>query len=601
MKKVSSLFFGFFFLILFLPKAEGITVKTYVDKKKVPLNDKLLYKVEISDTGVYKVPDPEIQAIPGFTIAGRSTSSNYYFMNPEVSISNVYSYTLLPQQKGKFTIPTVSLVIDNKTYSSQPIQVEVTDPVQASPPQSPTPRRRSLFNQLDDLFKDRGSLFPREKRKIGKDDLFVRMEVDKNQVVVNEQVLLTFSFYRAIPIWGNPTFLPPTPTGFWTENIPLSGSQKDFVQVLNGRRYNVSVIKSAIFPVSAGSILINSAQLQVQIDLFPDSLELTTKPILLEVMELPVRGKPSGFNGLVGRYSMNLEVDKNETTSDQPITTTVTVSGEGNIKAIPNPVKPKLTPFDSFEPEISETIEKTPNGLKGFKKFKYVLIPRKEGKLEIPPFQLSFFDPDKGRYETIQTKPVSVEVAKGEEGDQAISSSSSKRNFIQRLRSDILFIKPNQEFLTDQGRQIYQNPIFYLLLVVPVILLLVAIFILRQQHRLSTDIGYARGQRAARLAKQRLAEAKEILKEGQSTDFYALLDIVLREYFADKWNIPAPSLTNEIIELKLIETNGTMSEDLIGLLENCAYARFALSGHTETEMLESFKKAADAIVQLDKK
>jgi len=36
-------------------------------------------------------------------------------------------------------------------------------------------------------------------------------------------------------------------------------------------------------------------------------------------------------------------------------------------------------------------------------------------------------------------------------------------------------------------------------------------------------------------------------------------------------------------------------------LENCAYARFAPSGHTETEMLESFKKAADAIVQLDKK
>jgi hypothetical protein len=600
MKQVSAFFLGFALFVLILPSAEGITVKSYVDKNVVPLNDKLLFKVEIAGTGVHRVPDPDLQSVPGFTIAGRSTSSNFYIVNPEISISNVYTYTLIPEEKGSFTLPAVSVVIDNRTYSSQPIRVEVTDPVQTAPPQVPNPGGRSLFDQLDDLFNHPESLFPRERRKIAKEDLFVRMEVDKKQVVVNEQVILTFSFYRAIPIWGNPTFLPPALTGFWTEDIPLKGSQKDFVQVVNGRRYNVSVVKSALFPVSAGRILIDSARLQVQIDPFPDSVELQTEPILLEVLELPQRGKPVDFGGLVGRYSMDLEVDKTRTASDQPISVTVTVAGTGNVKAVPNPLRTELDSFDSFEPEVSDSVEKTAQGLSGFKKFKYVLIPRKEGTLEIPRFQLSFFDPEAGRYETLTTRPIRVEVTPGAEGDRAVPSSSAKRQFIQRLRSDILFIKPDRVYLEDEGEPIYRNPIFYLLLAAPVLLLGGTIFVRRWRHRLSTDVGYARGQRAARRARQRLSEAKGSIHGGKPEEFYASVDSALRGYFADKWNLPAPSLTNETIEGRLAGTNGTLTEDLIGLLENCAYARFAPTGHTENDMMESFKKASDLIVRLDK-
>lgn len=580
---------------------ECVAVKAYVDKNVLGVNESLHYKIEISDTGVLHVPDPQIPDVPGFDVAGRSTSSNFYFSNPTVSISNVYTYTLVPKQKGKFTIPPLSITIDNTAYRTSPIQVEVTDPVRPVPTSpSVQQRRKSLFDEFDDLLKGEDSLFPREKRRLTKEDLFVRMEVNKTDAVVGEEVLMTFSFYRSIPIWGNPTYIPPSLAGFLSEDIPLKGTQKDFVQILNGRKYTVSVLKSAIFPVQSGKILIQPARLQVQIDPFPDSVELQTDPILLNVSPFPGRGKPSSFTGLVGQFSMSIKVDKQESQTDQPVTAVVTVRGKGNIKAIPTPLKPDLPQFDSFDPETSESVEKTDSGFQGFKEFKYVLIPRAEGNLEIPPFRMSFFNPEKGSYETVQTDPVPVKVKAGAKESQSLPSPGRPRGPIQKLRSDILFIKPDQKFLSDQGQPIPGKPLLFVVLVGPALFWVGFYMVLRKQHRLTTDIGYARGQRATRLAKKRLSEAREKIGTGQSVEFYAAVDNAVREFIADKWNIPAPSLTNEIIEEILNETNGNVSERIRELLGHCAYARFAPVGRSESEMEESFRTASEIIGQLDK-
>src|SRR5205823_3959014 len=98
------------------------------------------------------------------------------------------------------------------------------------------------------------------------------------------------------------------------------------------------------------------------------------------------------FKGAVGDYSLNAQLDKQSTSVGQPVTLTLTVSGRGNLKSVPDLPIPSLTNFRTFDANAATNIEKKDGQVSGSKVFKTVLIPTASGELTIPSIPFAFFD-----------------------------------------------------------------------------------------------------------------------------------------------------------------------------------------------------------------
>ena len=85
--------------------------------------------------------------------------------------------------------------------------------------------------------------------------------------------------------------------------------------MIQGRLYEVQEIKSALFPTSAGTHVISPAYLDIEVrgsSFFarPQARRLATDPIEIEVLPLPIQGRPESFSGAVGQYTLSSTLDK---------------------------------------------------------------------------------------------------------------------------------------------------------------------------------------------------------------------------------------------------------------------------------------------------
>ena len=66
---------------------------------------------------------------------------------------------------------------------------------------------------------------------------------------------------------------------------------------------------------------------QVSVDLEAEAQAITVKP-------LPSAGRPAGFNGAVGRYTMQAKASPLEVTVGDPVTVNIQLSGQGAIESL---------------------------------------------------------------------------------------------------------------------------------------------------------------------------------------------------------------------------------------------------------------------------
>jgi hypothetical protein len=432
-KIVASLIMSILILAGFAQAAD-ISFNASVDMNEVPLNQTLTLSVEISGAG-RRPPDPSLPEIQEFEIRGTSTSSSISIINMDMTTTKTVSYSLAPKKKGEFIIPSATIEYEGRTYKTEPIKVTVVDPVKVSRQQT-----RGVPPGFDNFFPDNFSNFGRQT--VTENDIFVKMEPDKKDVYVNEEIILTFSLFNApqIRFYQNPNYAPPSYTGFWTEEIPTQGRGE--YKVINGERYIVSEIKTALFPVTAGDITIQEASVAVQFDIFSNPAKLSTDPVTLKVIPLPP--VPAGIQetSLVGEFKIEAKVDKNEVGEGDPIEIVVTIKGVGNIHSIIKPLFTPVTSFEIFDPQEKESINRQNQKIEGEKSFKYILIPRKEGEYKIGPFESSYFDPAQKKYIKLTTKTFDIKVTPGKNGLSSVGPQGSiMKNEVARTGEDINYIK----------------------------------------------------------------------------------------------------------------------------------------------------------------
>ena len=176
-------------------------------------------------------------------------------------------------------------------------------------------------------------------------DLFVEAEVDNPRPYVGEQVVYTFRFYRAVNLAGQPQYEAPSFQGFWSEH---ETEQSDYRVQAAGRVYQVTEVRTILFPSVVGPVTVEPASLTMPGSLFRRGSTLQTQPIALDVQPLPPTA-PEGFNGAVGQFTLTGTVDATESKVNEPLTWQVTLSGRGNLNAMPDPVWPEMPGWREFE------------------------------------------------------------------------------------------------------------------------------------------------------------------------------------------------------------------------------------------------------------
>ncbi len=140
-------------------------------------------------------------------------------------------------------------------------------------------------------------------------DYYAEASVDKTTPYQGEQVLYTLRFYRALDPFGQIDYKAPAFNGAWSKALP---DQTNYTTEAGGRNYLVTELQHVLFPTVAGEIVIDPARLTLPGDfLGAPGIEVASQPLTLDVQPLPA-GAPASFQGAVGQFSMQSEVDKAE-------------------------------------------------------------------------------------------------------------------------------------------------------------------------------------------------------------------------------------------------------------------------------------------------
>ncbi|MCP4453959.1 MAG: protein BatD, partial [Planctomycetes bacterium] len=307
----------------------------------------------------------------------------------------------------------------------------------------------------------------------------------------------------------------------------------------------------------------------------------------LEVRPLPTDEQPAAFSGLVGRYTISATATPLQVDVGQAITLTLGIGGNPFLKPVEWPdlaANAELGSHFSIPPERS-----APTMENGVKVFTQTLRANGSDVTRIPPIELSYFDPDSGRYVVARTNPIALEVAHTKtltsldiEGQLSSPVNRQIRAIQEGLSANTqdLDALVNQRF-TLLGSAL--SPALAPLWSVPFIALLSSIVIKLATHTNPTKVAQKRRHHAASKAIKQLTAWQTVPKEQQN-DYIAA---ALKQFMGERFDRTSAALTAEDCFLILhSQTEDTTLADqfksILTQYEASQYARMGLDVDQET-------------------
>jgi hypothetical protein len=553
-----------------------------------------------------------LQLPPGLTnnfdvLMGPSTgqSTSIRTINGQTTTEVTYSYTYILRAKseGEFEIRPATIEADGKVMESNSLKIQVVPAQSQTQTQQQTPRGgESQGSQSVDL---------------GGDNLFLRVEMSKQNVFRGEQIIATVKLYADpnIPISGFDEVNLPTYEGFFTQDIEIPNQINFTREVYNNRIYQVGVLKKTVlFPQQNGTITVNpfSMTLLVQQRVRPRSFfddffsgvqtvrtTLTSSAARINVKDLPTQ--PANFYGGVGNFNVTSELSAEDVTTNDAVTLKLTIRGNGNLRLIRNPELQLPSDFEVYDPRSTENIQVSENGVSGSKTVEYLFQPRFEGNYTIPAIPFTFFNPATGSYETRSTREYTLYVEKGTGEQSATVLSSRQRENLQLIGQDIRFIRQGNPMLRIKGTTFYGTPFFYSIYGGSALLFLLLFVVYRKKAKENANVALMRNKKANRLATKRLKAASGFMKKNDNEAFHEAILKAFWGYFSDKLGIPVANLNREsaLEGLRQRNVNEELISDFVEITEQCEFARYAPSGGSEARS-ELYKKAVSTMSRLEK-
>ena len=559
----------------------------------VPLNGQFTLEVEVRGTNQMDV-EPSLPDLGDFSrYIGRNSSTSMQMINGVTTVSLIIQYRYRAIREGTFEIGVVEVEAGGQVLRTQPVTLTVSTAGAAAG----------------------GGPGSEDPAGVSPEDLFIVAEVGKTRVYQNEPIEVNYRLFTRVNVTSFTLVDLGESEGFWVEVVPGPQNPEVEQRVRDGQPYTTAVVRRVVlFPAGPGTKTIESLSVEASVrvrrqarsifdnffgggSLFGSQVPavIVSSPVEVEVLPLPVEGRPQSFTGLVGRLNVSASIDRSSIETNDAVTLELIVEGEGNLRGLAVPLIDFPGDFEVFPPEVTETIDRSGSRIRGRKAYTYVLIPRSPGEKNIPPVEMSYFDAESGLYATSASEPLRLEVT----GDPVIGVPIGRAG-VETLREDIRFIQIGPPSLGVLGGSLADAPGFWIIALLPLVALLGAVGLRRHWDRLEGDLAYARGRRAGRVAKKRLGQARRVMSGGDVRAFYAEVERALRGFLADKLNVAEAGFMSDVAEAELRRRGVSEADtkEYFDCLGECDRARFAPPGSSAEEKSGFFDRAAEAMTSV---
>lgn len=501
-------------------------------------------------------PDKDSFRAPSFegfeVIAGPSVSTgrSVQFINgrQSSSYSCSYTYVLLPERAGIFTIGTAQVSVDGKSYKTKELPIEV------------------IAEKGSDNRGSSSSATSPEGR-IAKDDIMLRLKLSTTELYKSEPVRASLVLYTRVGV-DIESLTMPSFDGFWSQELSFENAPSR--EEYNGRIYETYKISEyLLWPQQSGRIVIPAAEMSVLAQVvvqdnrsrdpifggrqvYHVKRDLKSAPVALNVKEFP-KGAPSTFRGAVGHFTMTAQMPTAEVDANSADRMIVTIAGDGNLKFITAPTLKFPDSFELYDTKVADNIKVTAAGMSGAITYTYPFVARSEGDFTIPAVLFTYFDPTSESYETLSTESFDLRVKSDGSAMTPISVENNYMGYggaMRQLASDIRFIHTDALPRPERGAMLF-GPIYWLVIVLSSAIFIVLYTLLRRRIRANRNVVARRMKRADKVAVQRLRMAERYMREDNRHAFYEEMLRAMWGYISDKFNIPVANLTKETIRERL--------------------------------------------------
>ena len=557
----------------------------------------------------------KVPTLEGFDLLmGPSVGQSFYSSNINGKMTqNVtfsYTYILEGTKRGTFQIPGATVIIDGKEYTSNALKIEV---VEGS--------RNSNGNQAA----TNRPVQPDANATVNDNNLFVKVEVSRRSLYMGESLMATIKVYTKVDLvnLGRTKF--PDFNGFLAEEVPTPQRIELVREAVDGQIYNVGTIRKVLlYPQHTGEITIEPFELECIVrqrlangdrsffdEFFGNYKDVRamrrSKPVTIQVKELPQLGKPAGFGGTVGNVTMATSLSADTVNANDAITYKVTFRGTGNLKLLKAPTINFPLDFEVYDPKESRDLNITENGTTGSVSFEYLIIPRYSGDYKIPAIRFSYFDSQSNTYKTIAGAEYNIHVRKGADKGQVETSAgnqvkSFKKEDVRKVGEDIRYLKTEGLNLKAAGVRFFGTTLYWLALLIPFVLFVVGAVLNRRRIKANADIVRVKNKAANKMARKRLKVAASAMKNHNAEQFYDEVLKALWGYMSYKLNIDRAELNRDNIS-EILQSKGVEEDrikEFIAVLDTCEYARYAPGSNSDQEMGKVYTDSIDVITKLDK-
>lgn len=556
-------------------------------------------------------------SISGIRVVSGPFSSSYMsrqIVNGKSSVSNTttYTYVLIAEKEGTYTLPAAKAVTGGKTYTSNTISLKVLppDPNNRQSQSASSNRRQSSSSSSGNA------------TEIGKNDVLLAVDLSKTTVYEGEALMATMTLYfRNFNIANIQDAKFPGLEGFTVQEIELDPNRQTTTVQYKGGNYRAYPIRQwLLFPQHSGEIKISASSLTAIAQVYTGRRSFWDDPFnVYQNVQVPVvspertvvvktlpSNKPASYMNAVGEFTVKSEMTANKVKANDALIYRVVINGTGNLKYVREPKPDFPADFEVYDPKSDLQSKTTTQGIAGKKVIEYTIIPRFGGTFTIPPVEFTYFSTNKGKYETLKTESFTLEVEKGANDAQAVTGSvdfsGTTQERIKVLGSDIRYIHNiDPDNLSADDEPMFGTLGYWLWFLLPSIAFGVLLFVYRRELKLRADVAGRRTRKANKVASKRLKSAAEFLKNHQVSPFYESVHKAILGYVADKLSMPLSEMTGDSIREELAKRNvdETLIQRCADVLSTCEFARYAPSSD-DSAMDKLYEEASDTIDQLER-
>ncbi len=301
----------------------------------------------------------------------------------------VFPFEVSSYKEGRHVIPSITLQLDGRTYTTPPQEFTVFNPDELQWSEATVGDQKLKYSASFHPLKDNpyeGETVPVE----------IKLYIPQN-----------------IPVedWGIPEF-ERDGIACWRFEPSESLGQTNVL----GRPYVSLAYPSSMSATRSGTVTIGPANLRLMLrtvtnDPFP---RMSATPVFLAIPKRDIQAKklpegaPAGFVNAVGSFTMSSHTAQTELREGDPLSVDVTVTGTGNLDGMSAPKPKDADGWKIYEASAEQRGDerRQETGTVTFHQFMRPL----GDKASVPAFQLVYFDPQLAQYKTIETPPIPLKL-----------------------------------------------------------------------------------------------------------------------------------------------------------------------------------------------